>query len=259
MKRSAGGPRVAVAGITGLVVFGLLWELLVRALDVKPFVLEAPSRIARALADDPGAYLSAAGVTARHAGVGLAISLSIAVVLGAGLAMSRFAEEAVQPVLVLILVTPWVAYLPSLVIWLHGGDPPVLFLVSLVSLPGFTFAMVSGLRSADPAARELLASVDAARWEVLWRLRLPSALPTLFAGARINVGLALAAAYFAEGGNLRSEGLGAIGKTAQAYSNGPGLWATIATAALLGVLSLTALTIAERVLLRWHASQRRSA
>jgi len=249
------GARVVLAGAVGLLVFGLVWELAVRIFDVQPFVLLAPSQIVEAFLDDPRFYLTEAMTTLRHATFGLAISLAVSVVLGAALASSRFVEDAAQPVLVLILVTPWVAYLTSVVIWLGPGDPPALFLVSFVTLPAFTFAMVSGLRSADVAARELLASVDAGRWEVLWRLRLPSALPTLFAATRFNIGLALAAAYFVEGGNLRNDGLGAIGRRAAALNNGEVLWATIAMTALLGIAMLLVLTIAERVLLRWHSSQ----
>lgn len=248
--------RVLVAGVVGLAIFGLAWELLVRIFDVRPFVLQAPSRIVAEFVSNPEPYLRASLVTARHALVGLTIALVFSVVIGSLLATSRFAEEAAQPVLVLVLVTPWVAYLSSLVIWLGPGDPPAIFLVSFVTLPAFTFGMVAGLRSADSAARELLASVDASRWEVLWRLRLPSALPTLFAAARFNVGLALAAAYFVEGGNLRREGLGAIGAGARNFSDGDVLWTAIAMTALLGIAFLAALTILERTLLRWHVSQR---
>lgn len=248
--------RVLVAGAIGLFVFGGLWELVVRVFDVRPFVLMPPSKIVAEFFDDPEPYLRGAGVTAYHALAGLAISLVCSVVLGALLATSKFAEEAAQPVLILVLVTPWVAYMSSLVIWLGAGDPPAIFLVAFVTLPAFTFAMVAGLRSADAAARELLASVDATRWEVLWRLRLPSATPTLFASARFNVGLALAAAYFVEGGNLRSSGLGAIGKRAINSNAGPILWTTIAATAVLGILLLAVLTILERTILRWHVSQR---
>jgi NitT/TauT family transport system permease protein len=247
--------RIGAAGAVGIAVFLLAWEVLVRALDVQPFVLQAPTEILRELRDDPTLYLEAAAVTARHALVGLAASLAVSLVIGGLLAMSRFAEDAAQPVLVLILVTPWVAYFTSVVIWLGGGDRPVYFLVGFVTLPAFTFAFVTGLRSADPAARELLASVDAARWEVLWRLRLPSAMPTVFAALRFNVGLALAAAYYGEGGNLRNEGLGSIGRRAAQQSQADVLWATIATTALLGIALLTVVTVVERTLLRWHASQ----
>jgi NitT/TauT family transport system permease protein len=247
--------RVVVAGVVGATTFVLIWELTVRALDIRPFVLQPPSRIIDELTSRPSLYVGEALVTGRHAITGLLISLAVSVVLGALLASWRFLEEAVQPILVLVLVTPWVSYFVSLVIWLGPGDRPVVFLVAFVCLPVFTFAMTSGLRSADPAARELLASVDAARWEVLWRLRLPSALPTLFATSRFAVGLALAAAYFGEGGNLRTEGLGYLGRSAVNASAAPELWATISTTALLGVVLLTVITLLERWLLRWHASQ----
>ena len=248
--------RPLIAEADGLVAFGLLWELIVRAFDIRPFVLMPPSRIVSEFVDDPQPYVEAATVTAYHALAGLAISLVVSVILGALLAGSKFAEEALQPVLILVLVTPWVAYMASLVIWLGAGDPPAIFLVAFVTLPAFTFAMVAGLRSADAAASEVLASVDASGWEVLWRLRLPSALPTLFASARFNVGLALAAAYFVEGGNLSNSGLGAIGKRATNASDGPILWTTIAATAVLGIVLLAALTVLERTVLRWHVSQR---
>jgi NitT/TauT family transport system permease protein len=246
------------AGVIGLLTFGLLWELAVRALDVKPFILLPPSRIAEELLERPGYYLSATAVTARHAVVGVAIALVVAILVGAALAASRFLEHAVQPVLMLVLVAPWVAYFTSIVVWLGRGDPPVIFLVALVTVPAFVFATVAGLRSADPAARELLHSVDARRWEVLWRLRLPSALPAILATTRYSSALALAAAYYGEGGNLTNEGLGAIGRRAANAQNGPVLWASVLATVLLGVAFLTAISLIERVMLRWHVSQRRS-
>ncbi len=94
------------------------------------------------------------------------------------------------------------------------------------------------MKSADPAARELLASVDARPWEVLWRLRLPSALPSIFTTARFAVGLGLAAAYFSEGSALTTDGLGAIGRRAASFNDAETLWTTIVCSALLGIVGL---------------------
>ena len=247
--------RIVLAGLTGIVAFGLLWEAFVHLFDVRPFVLLPPSRILEELAERPSFYLEAAAVTARHAAAGIAIALVVAVLIGAVLASSRFLEQAAQPVLIGVLVAPWVAYFTSIVLWLGSGDPPVVFLVALVTTPAFVFAAVTGMRSADPAARELLASVDASRLEVLWRLRLPSALPGILAAARYNVGLALAAAYYGEGGNLTTSGLGAAGRRATGQ-NADVLWATILATVALGAIFLAVITVIERVALRWHVSQR---
>jgi len=255
------GWRVVFASVVGIAVFGLVWEVFVRVTDVAEFILLPPSKIIAELADNPAVYWDAALVTGRHALIGIAIAFAISIVAGAVLASSRFIEQASQPVLVLILVAPWVAYFTSIVAWLGRGDPPVLFLVTLVAVPAFTFAAVSGLRSSDPAARELLASVNASRLEVLWRLRLPSALPVLLATSRYVIGLTLAAAYYGEGGNLTSVGeggLGTIGRSAASQSQGRPLWATVFATVLLGVVGLGLVSLIERVLLRWHVSQRRS-
>ncbi len=248
--------RSIVAPLVGIVTFFGLWELLVRVGDVRPVVLRAPSSVVAFLTDNHSAYWDASLVTAAHAAISLAASFVIAVVIGAVLASSRFAEEAANPVLTLIQVTPFVVYLPSIVLWLDGGNAPVLLVGTLVCLPPFVFATVAGLRAADPTARELLASVDASAWEQLVRLRLPAALPSISTALRYNIGLALIAVYLAEGGNLSTSGLGFLGERAASFNNANGVWATVFCMAALGVVGLVLVGVADRVLLKWHASQR---
>jgi NitT/TauT family transport system permease protein len=248
--------RRIVAPLVGVIAFCVLWEAVVEVFDIRRFVLLPPSEIARELAAAPGFYWSNAVTTGWHMVAGLSIAMACAIVVGALMASSRFVEEATQPVLILILVTPWVAYITSIVLWLDGGNPTILFMVAFTSFPVFTFGVVGGMKSADPAARELLASVDARPWEVFWRLRLPASLPSIFTTLRFALGLGLAAAYFAEGSALTRDGLGAIGRTAAASNQAETLWATITSAAVLGIVGLVIVSVLERSLLKWHASQR---
>ncbi len=248
--------RRVVAPLVGIIVFALMWEAAVSLFDIRRFVLLPPSKIMSELGEAPAFYWSNMIVTGRHMVVGLSISMVLAIAVGALMASSRFVEEATQPVLILILVTPWVAYITSVVLWLDGGTPTIVFMVAFTSFPVFTFGVVGGMKSADPAARELLASVNARPWEVFWRLRLPAALPSVFTTLRFALGLGLAAAYFSEGSALTRDGLGAIGRTAAASNQAETLWATIASAALLGIAGLLVISLLERSLLKWHASQR---
>lgn len=248
--------RRIVAPLVGIVVFAVFWELLVRILDIRRFVLLPPSAIIDTLASAPAFFWDNALITARHMFVGLTIAMACAIVAGSIMAGWRFVEEAAQPVLVLILVTPWVAYITSVVLWLDGGDPTIYFMVAFTSFPVFTFGVVGGMKSADASARELLASVDARPWEVFWRLRLPSALPSIFTTARFAMGLGLAAAYFAEGSALTTDGLGAIGRRAASFNDAEVLWTTIVCSALLGIAGLILVTVLERTFLKWHVSQR---
>lgn len=245
-----------VAPLVGIGVVLVIWELVVELFDVRPFVLQAPSDIIAYLRRAPGDFAAATLITARHSLIGLVVALAVALLFGAALAASPFLERAAQPVLSLVQVTPFAAYIPAVVLWLGAGDPPVYFIGALVCLPAFTFATTAGLRSADPASRELFASVAASRVQVLWRLRLPSALPALLTAARYNTGLALIVAYLVEGSNFADEGLGAIGRRAAANNVGDALWATIFCMALLGSGALLAIGLLERWLLHWHASQR---
>jgi NitT/TauT family transport system permease protein len=254
------GARPALWAIGGVVVFAGAWEAWVRWRHVKPFITIAPSRIARELADHPRFWIDQSLTTAWHTLVGVALALGLAVAVGAVLAAVRPLEWAAQPILVLVMVTPWVAYITSVVLWLGLVTPTILFMVTFVTFPPFVFAAVQGLRSADVAAVELLASVDAGPGEVFWKLRLPSALPALFTALRFAAGLGLATAYFSEGGSSArpGSGLGEAGKrvTINATTGYPILWGSIVCAALLGVAFLVAVTSLERRVLGWHASQR---
>ena len=243
-----------LAPIVGLVLFFSAWEAMVRIFDIQSFVLERPSRIVRYLAKFPDDYFMAALTTLQHAALGFAIAVVVALGVGAAMAASRFVEYATQPILTLIAVTPFAAYIASVKIGLGSFSArPVVFIVALVSLPAFAFASVDGMRGADPSSRELLASVDASRWEVLWHLRLPSALPSLFTAAKYNTGLALVVAYLAEGG---AGGLGKIGARAVAGNQGDRLWAAILSMAILGTISLVLLNVLQRAVMGWHVSQR---
>ncbi len=237
-------------------MFLLAWQALVKLLDVRPFILRAPSDIVSYLNRAPGDFVQAARVTAVQALGGFVAALLVALLLGALLSSSPLLERASQPVLVLVQVTPFAAYIPAVVLWLGAGTPPVVFIGTLVCIPAFTFAAVAGMRSADPASRELFASIDSSRVQVFWHLRLPSAMPSLFVTARYNVGLALIVAYLVEGGNFEDRGLGAIGKRAAAQNVGDALWATIFCMALLGSIGLLLIAALERWALHWHASQR---
>ena len=135
----------SAAGAIGLIAF---WVAMVRLRDVRPMILLAPTRSVSPFVDDPTPYLQDMWVTARHLVIGLAISLAISLVVGAALAAVRPLEHAAQPLLVLIMVTPWVAYITSVVLVVGSGQPAVVFLVAFVTSPAFVYATVGGMRGA---------------------------------------------------------------------------------------------------------------
>ena len=107
-----------IAPVIGLVIFFAAWEAFVRAFDIRPFVLEAPSRIVHYLLRFPNDYFRAALITMKHAVLGFAVAICVAIFLGAAMAASTFLEQATQPILTLIAVTPFAAYIGSVKIGL---------------------------------------------------------------------------------------------------------------------------------------------
>src|SRR4029078_12451632 len=182
-----------LGALIGIVTAIALWELWVRAADVKPFITVAPSKIANEILQNPSFWLEQTWLAAWHTLRGVGLALVLAIAFGALLAASRPLEWATQPLLVLVMVTPWVAYITSVVNWLGPGTPTILFIVTFVTFPALVFAAVQGMRSAALAAREVLASVDAGGTEVFWRLRLPSAMPSLVNATRLAARLRPAA------------------------------------------------------------------
>jgi NitT/TauT family transport system permease protein len=247
--------KAVVPPIVGVVGFLLLWQLLVTAFDIPQFELPAPSEILRHIASDPSFYITNARVTLWEAFLGFCLGLTGALAVATIMAHSRFVEQAVTPLAVLVQVTPLVAYAPALVIWLGFGMKPILVGTALVCFVPFLFNAVVGFRSIDPATHELLRSVDASKREIFFRLRVPHALPYLFSAARIAVGLALIGAVLTEFFAGVRSGLGWAVKQAQSFNLALQLWGSIFVLAFLGAAATTLIGVLERLALRWHSSQ----
>ena len=247
--------RSIIAPMVGIVGFLALWQLLVWVFNIKQFELPAPSSIVRHLWSDPSFYFDNARSTLWEASLGFFLGLVSALIGATIMAHNRFVEQAVLPLAVLIQVTPIIAYAPAVVIWLGFGLKPILLITSLVCFVPFLFNAVTGFRSIEPAAHELLRSVNASRREVFLRLRVPCALPYLFSAARIAVGLALIGAVLGEFFAGVSGGLGWAVKVAQNRNLSLQLWGSVFVLAFLGAVAIALISVAERVALRWHSSQ----
>jgi NitT/TauT family transport system permease protein len=252
---------LGAAPAVGVLAFLGAWQLLVELFSIEAYKLPGPWRIIRHLADTPSTYVRHARVTMWEALVGFALALVAAVPLATAMALSRFVDRAVMPVAVLLQVTPIIAYAPAVVLWVGIGFRSIVVITAIVCYVPFVVNLMAGLRSVDPLLLEVARSVDATRTEIFWRLRLPSALPNLFAAARICVGLALIGAVLGEFFGVvssRTGGLGFLIKIAQSRGTllVDHLWAAIFVLALIGAVVTFLLAVAERVVLHWHASQR---
>jgi NitT/TauT family transport system permease protein len=198
----------------------------------------------------------AALFTAKEAAVGFVLGASIGFALGVLLAHSRLLQRGLLPYIVASQTVPILAVAPMVVVWLGGRGFPDWFSVSVISayLTFFpvTINTLRGLTSADPRALELMRSYASSRWAILWKLRVPSALPYLFAAFKVSATASVVGAIIGELPASIQDGLGgAILNFNQYYSTTPtSLWATNLIAALLGIAFFLVVVTAERIVVR---------
>jgi len=110
--------------------------------------------------------------------------------------------------------------------------------------------MVKGLRSPDPLQQDLMRTYSASRAQVLGKLRLPAALPFLFASAKVAIATSLVGAIVGELPTGAQAGLGARLLTGSYYGNTVGIWSALVLSALLGLALTAAVAGVERLVLR---------
>jgi NitT/TauT family transport system permease protein len=236
-----------------------LWEAIVRALAIPPYVLPAPSLIAATLvADWPllfGSLLVTLRITLEALGLAIAGGLGLAILL----AQSKSIERAFLPFAIVLQVTPIVAIAPLLLVYLESSTA-VLVCAFLVAFFPILSNTALGLASTDHNLVDLFDLYRASRWRQLILLRLPAALPYFLGGLRIGGGLALIGAIVAElAAGAAGQGTGLAFRITEAgyRLNIPRMFAALALISFTGLVIYAALALISRLVLRrWHDSAR---
>lgn len=236
-----------------LLVLGGLWQL---GADKLPYLLPPLSDVWAALRDDPRYFLENGWVTLREALLGLGIGFVAAFLLAVLISEVPLARRAIMPVAVVLNVTPLVAIAPALVVAFGFGAAPKLILTALICFFPILINTAVGLRSVPTQVLQVFQTLHASRWEVLRHIRIPSALPYVFAALQIVFPLSVIGAVVAELSAAGSAaGLGTTIQVASSMNRMPMIWAAIAVLALMGSLLLLFVTVVERKVLHWHESR----
>jgi NitT/TauT family transport system permease protein len=220
-----------------------------------PYALAPLPQIGSSLRANFSYYVANAGTTLGEAMGGLAIGFTVAFALAVLISELPVARRAIMPIAVVANVTPLVAVAPLLVAVLGFGDAPKVAIAALVCFFPILINTATGLRSVETAVLQVYRTVRASRLEVLAYLRVPSALPYIFAALRITAPLSVVGAVVAEmtaagGGG----GLGYVVSNATSGNQLAVVYAALFMLAIMGALLLAIVTVIERRALRWHES-----
>jgi len=261
--RLANGPRAdtRAVGLLVPVIFGItilvVWELLVRGLEVPLVILPAPTLIALRFADSLSIlWQDFAQTILKGALGGYVIGCGAAVLTAILVDRSDFLRRGLLPVGNFVAALPIVGTAPILVMWFgfdwHSKAAVVVVMVFFPMLVN----TVAGLREASEMQRDLMHTYAASYWQSLLKLRLPAALPFLFNGLKISTTLALVGAIVAEFFGSPTVGMGFRISTSVGQLALDMVWAEIVVAALAGSLFYGLIAALEKALTFWHPSQR---
>ena len=230
------------------------WEGWVRLAHTPVYVMPGPLDIARRLVEDMPYFVRHGAITLLEAAGGFALGCAASLVAATVMAHSRAFERTLYPVALLVKVTPIVAIAPLFVIWFGFGVFPKVLIAALITFFPVLVNALTGFRSVNPGAMDFFQSVAASPTEIFLKLRVPSAMPYLFAAFRITVPLSVIGAVVGEW-FTGDRGLGSVIIVAHNNIDMPTLFAAIVVLAAIGV-GLTTLTgYAERRALFWHESR----
>ena len=242
--------RSGVLALALLLVLLGVWELYVDTGGADPLILPAPHAIAQSLYDDRALLWSNFLVTAEEVLLGILVAAVAALVIASAMHFFITLRRASYPLLIASQTVPIPMLAPVLVLWLGFGLLPKLVVVALVSFFSIVVTTMAGFAAVDPELLKLMRTFDASRLRTFWSVELPSALPSVFTGAKIAVIVAVIGAVFAEWSGANA-GLGYLFEqsipqllTARAY-------ASVVVLSVFAMALFALLTLAERLSLPW--------
>jgi len=250
-------PAIAVfVGVIGL------WEIAIRAFEVRAVIVPAPSAIGAALVENWGAgrwpLFDAARATLFEALGGLVIGTLAGLAVAFGVSRWANARDAVLPAAIAANAIPIIAIAPIFNAWFGVTNPLSKMMVAalLVFFP-VMINVTRGLTQVEPAAIELMRSYAASEWAVLRKVRVPNALPFFLTALKVATTLSLIGAIVGEYFGGASGVIGRVVVQSASALRFDVTWAAILLGAVAGISLYLAVVLLERWLIPWHASVRR--
>jgi ABC-type nitrate/sulfonate/bicarbonate transport system permease component len=242
--------RAAWPPVLLLAALVLAWDLVANAVHAS-LSLPGPWLVVTSTWDDRADLGPAMWTTSEEAVAGIALAVVAALILAVAIDWSRSVRRSVYPLLVISQTIPLIALAPLVIIWFGFGAAPKIALVALFTFFATAVGTVQGLASADIDSMNLLRTMGASRAQILWRVRLPSALPQFFTGLKVSVTFAYVAAIFAEYVGS-TQGLGYYMTVAQHANNTDLVFGAVIVSAVLTLVLFALVAALERRALRWR-------
>jgi NitT/TauT family transport system permease protein len=258
VSRAASAERPAwLIGGVALALLLLGWEGIARLDWVPALFLPAPTAViaeAGRMAQS-GELWRHLAVSLARVGMGFAVGAAVGTALGLVLGVSRVVSAVANPIIAATYPIPKIALLPLMILWLGIGETPKIVMIALGVFFPVVINTYAGVRGTDPLMVKTAKSLGAGPWQVVRKVVLPSALPTILAGYRLGTGIALLLVVSAEMINATS-GIGFLILNSGDLMLTGKLMVGLTVLSLLGLVSTWGLRALEAWLTPWNEDRR---
>lgn len=234
-----------------LALMALAWEAGVRGLDVPRYILPAPSLVAETLWLKAPMFARHTAVTLQEVAGGGALGAATGVALALAMFFLKPMEKALYPLLIASQNVPVFAIAPLLVLWFGYGYLPKVMMAAIIVFFPITVSALDGLKRTDPDYVRLFRTMGATPAQILWRLRVPAALPSLFSGLKIGAIYSTIGAVIGEWVGAGA-GLGYLMLSANAQLRVAEVFGAILCLTPIGLALLGVVILIERRVLHWQ-------
>lgn len=247
---------LAVPAIFGITLL-LVWELVVRGLEVSPVLLPPPSQIwTRIIASVPTLWADFQQTFLKAVIAGYLLGCGSGFLVALLIDRSPFLQQGLLPLGNFVSALPIIGVAPIMVMWFGFDWQSKAAVVVIMTFFPMLVNTIQGLAASEAMQRDLMKTYAASWWQTLLKLRLPAAAPFIFNALKINSTLALIGAIVAEFFGTPIVGMGFRISTEVGRMNIDMVWAEIAVAALAGSAFYGTVALIERAVTFWHPSQR---
>jgi NitT/TauT family transport system permease protein len=239
----------------------VIWQLVLWVFRAPPYMLPSPWAVARAVGARLPSLATSFSITAEEALGGLLASIVAGIAVALVFAQSRWVRRMLYPYTLLLQTVPIVAIAPLILMWVGAGTASVALIAFIISLAPIIANTTQGLVSVEENMVHLFLMHNASRRELLFKLRLPHAVPSLFVGIRIASGISVIGAItgelYAGSSRVGEGGLGYSILYASTQLQTDYLFALVLAATVLGFAFFFLVMFFEWYFLhRWHESAR---
>lgn len=252
-------PEIPLALIV-LVLVLLAWQYGVAWLGVPSYIMPPPSAVFAALWDgldtgllSRGGYWLQTGVTLAEVLIGFVTGSAVGLILGIVISQFRLLEATLRVYIVAIQSLPKIALAPIIVLWFGYGLTSKIVIIWLLTFFPLLVTSMAGFRAVDRERLELMAALGATSWQTFWKVKLPSALPFIFAGLEMAAAFSVVGAVVGEFVGAQ-RGLGTLILAMDARMDTAGTFSVFIILCLLGSLLHLVLRALQRHFLFWSGT-----